>query len=65
MGYCVHEGNGCIYEPGHPTYNAGETERVAVVDKAYLEDTNRSGPAEAGRRQARPTAQYEPREIVA
>jgi hypothetical protein len=42
VGYCVHEGNGCIYEPGHPTYNAGETEKVAVVDKAYLEDTNRS-----------------------
>jgi hypothetical protein len=46
VGYCVHEGNGCIYEPGHPTYTAGETEKVVVVDNAYLE---RSAPIVADR----------------
>jgi S1/P1 Nuclease len=46
VGYCIREGNGCIYAPGHPTYNAGETEKVVVVDNAYLE---RNAPIVAGR----------------
>ena len=37
VAYCVREGNSCVYEPGNPTYDAGETEKVVVVDDAYLE----------------------------
>src|SRR5262245_27471944 len=39
--YCVQVGNKCVYQVGNETYDPGETEKVVVVDDAYLE---RSAP---------------------
>ena len=37
VAYCVREENSCVYEPGNATYDTGQTEKVVVVDDAYLE----------------------------
>lgn len=37
VGYCVNEGNSCLYEHGHPALVTGDSEKAVVVDDAYLE----------------------------
>ncbi len=37
VGYCVREGNKCVYEAGNETFDPGKPEKTVVVDAAYLE----------------------------
>lgn len=36
VGYCVQIGDECVYEPGNPTFDEGETEKTVTVDDHYL-----------------------------